>query len=517
MSIGLPPQNITALVTGNQLTWVPIFYDEKNKCGYDDDMFTKNQFSLVDELCGAIINDYGIYNGILANKSGVSVFVGENSLAYYSARGRYIPGNAAVGTIGLNDIEIQNFTFLASNKYFTSAPELGLGVQSSFSLPEKVGPDGKTLDLGLLPALLRQGLIDVMGLGIYYDAYEQDINQSQITFGAVDTDKFDLPIITYPSAAVDDVGGLTTRKITSSAGNTTLFSFTTQEVSVSISEPSIRLPEAYLNPMLKALNASESFYSNKTFYADCKAVEKLDLSLSFEFSGINITLTAKDLIGKVQEPLSEKTRCRIFLDNSDNGGIDNVTISETVQLGIPFLRVAYLWLDYQNNQTSLAKAKQRVTTSNFVKIGEDGIEATLEEQRLTEAPLDQEPDVNREADIDYETDKPPVGAIAGGSVGGIAALGIVGFLIFWTIKKREISDLVVPPPSMGELEGKELPRNAHEVSADNSRSELQGSDQFSKELLADCVFPVELPALSICEEVEEKVADENRNSDSCSP
>ncbi|KAK6535857.1 hypothetical protein TWF281_000107 [Arthrobotrys megalospora] len=483
LSIGIPPQDVTVKLTGDDLTWVPLQLDEETRCKPNDR-----------EGC-QIVDTYGIYNPFLADASEMVVVDGPPQ----SGLPDDIQGVPAYGKISLDGIQVQDFTFIAA-RTFAGTPQLGIAVRSSEVISPSRGSE--VARLGLLAAIQRQQLIDVVGIGIYYDAY--DINLSQITLGAVDTEKYELPMVTYTWPTRGEVGGLVTQRVTLSTGNAASVSLTNQRTFITLGESDIRVPESLRNSILEALDTHRD--TNGTYFVNCDAAEKLDFSLDFEFDGINITLTAKDLIGRVQE--ANQTECRVFLDSSESSGtVANIDgVSATLYLGIPFLRVAYVWLDYQNNQTSLAKAKQRITTSKYVKIKEDGIVATLGEQKAT--PPETEPPPETEVPPPpnesnrTEPDKPPVGAIAGGTVGGVIALALIGGLIFWRMK-RDPDVPGLPPPPMGELDGDQR----HELAAAHGKSEVLGSEEYSKELPASNQFPAELPGQPMPRESGERVVD----------
>ncbi|KAF3291021.1 hypothetical protein TWF970_000274 [Orbilia oligospora] len=443
-----------------------------------------------------ILDKYGIYNQFLPNTSGVSI---SNATVGGYSSSSYISGVPALGRFGLGSLQIEEFTFLAAETY-SEIPELGLGGRSLNSIV--LGQDSVIPRFGLLAAIWRQELIEVMGLGLSYDAYvSSDLNLSQITLGAVNTQKYDPPMRTYTWPNRDGVGELATRKVTLSTGNISSLSLTNQSTVIILEEPNILVPRIYRDSLLKAMDAYEGSTGN--FYVDCNAAENLDFSLNFEFDGINITLTAKDLIGKVQE--ANEPQCRVFLGSSESPAKLYSRASATLFLGIPFLRVAYVWLDYQNNQTSLAKARQRVTTNSYVKINKDGIVATLGEQNDTPPEMEEPylPSDNNKT----ETNKSPVAAIVGGSVGGIIVLGIIVCLIFWK-RKRDIPRLQPPDPPIGELEGYQR----YEMAAPQGRFELVGSEVYPKELPADR-GPVELPVRRAPTEFVERMNDpDNRDS-----
>ncbi|KAK6358489.1 hypothetical protein TWF730_007823 [Orbilia blumenaviensis] len=444
-----PPQEITVRLTGDLASWVPTDYDEEDQC--------PSKVQLLNCLAFPLDSRYP------ANASSVSVFPDLVQLV-----DKTISGPFAYGRMTLGEIQVNNFTFTAAT-FFYGVPTLGLGGND---LLQKT--DGEILGTPFIDAIQRQQLIDVAGLGLYWDAY--NVNRSQITLGAVNTAKYELPMITYTWPNASGAGELVVRKFNlfENGGSVFSVSFAYQRTVIIFDDQYLGIPKVYRNSIIAAMNA---FVGQRyAYFVHCDAVEKLDVLLGFEFEGINITLTAQDLVAKVNE-----TTCKLLVQETD----------DIITLGAPFLRVAYAWLDFQNNQTSLAKARQRVTEDTFVKIKKGGIVATLGEQKVippeTEPPPTASSPPAGDSDEGRTNKQPPVAAIAGGSVGGVIALGVIGWLIFWR-RKRNMSIPKLPPPPMAELEGNQR----HEMDAGHGQSELIGCKQYRGELPGDYRPPAEL-------------------------
>ncbi|KAK6505565.1 hypothetical protein TWF481_007459 [Arthrobotrys musiformis] len=469
ISIGVPPQEVIVQLTGGGITWVP---DSETQC-------------IRETLKCEIIHSYGAYNQSLSDTSRfIPIDGGFRSKTT-------IEGHFIYDTLLWGGIQMGGFPFLATT-VFSDVPQLGLGASPRhFSYLTKDTDaykfEGKSL--GTLQAIFDARRIGVMGFAMYYDAYE--VNSSQIMLGAIDTEKYEAPIVTYTQETQKEVGRFTTRRFSFSRyiGDDKTVEIDNLKTAIALGDSNIRFPDFIQNLILVAMNASQS---NVGWYVNCEAAEKLDLSLDFEFDDINITLTAKDLIGRIEErtEAQEDLECRVFLDTLEYGGELLDEESADIYLGIPFLRVAYVWLDYQNNQTSLAKARQRIAISNIVKIEKGGITTTLAKQNFTsvrngtgEGP----PPGGGNGD---GSSKPPVAAIAGGSVGGIVVLGAIGYLafVFWLRKRKQPEIPLVP---MGELEG----RQKFELGPDHGKSELPdgGQELYRRELPADHEYPTELP------------------------
>ncbi|KAF3140320.1 hypothetical protein TWF703_003193 [Orbilia oligospora] len=403
---------------------------------------------------GFLVN-ISIDNQVLASSSRVSIYSGPSQGGFDD----FAEGFPASGKLGLGGFQLDNFTFIAA-RFFVRIPKLKLGMKALDTI--RVRRNQEIPGLGFLAALWRQGLIEVMGFGMYYDAY--NINSSQITLEAVDTEKYDRPIVTYEWSSRNEVGGLLTRRFSSSVGDTVVFSSTNQRTFVVPSEPNIRIPKVYRDYILESINGHLD--SDEIPYVDCRAAENTKFSLEFEFDRINITLTAKDLIGRVSK--ANKTQCRVFVESSEDGRIIYDGISASLYLGIPFLRVAYVWLDYQNSPTSLAKARRRVTTTNFVKVDKGGIISALQKQKVASS----------EARRLSVLDMAPL----------LAAIGVcLGIFVFWaiSISKKQKRDILPPAGELDRLE-------QQETAAAHGKSEVSGSQDCVQELQGDYDHPVEL-------------------------
>ncbi|KAF3111453.1 hypothetical protein TWF102_007117 [Orbilia oligospora] len=433
-------QDIIARITGDDVGWVPIKFND-SPCDAPTQCY--------------IVNTYGIYNQVLASSSRVSIYSGPSQGGFDD----FAEGFPASGKLGLGGFQLDNFTFIAA-RFFVRIPKLKLGMKALDTI--RVRRNQEIPGLGFLAALWRQGLIEVMGFGMYYDAY--NINSSQITLEAVDTEKYDRPIVTYEWSSRNEVGGLLTRRFSSSVGDTVVFSSTNQRTFVVPSEPNIRIPKVYRDYILESINGHLD--SDEIPYVDCRAAENTKFSLEFEFDRINITLTAKDLIGRVSK--ANKTQCRVFVESSEDGRIIYDGISASLYLGIPFLRVAYVWLDYQNSPTSLAKARRRVTTTNFVKVDKGGIISALQKQKVASS----------EARRLSVLDMAPL----------LAAIGVcLGIFVFWaiSISKKQKRDILPPAGELDRLE-------QQETAAAHGKSEVSGSQDCVQELQGDYDHPVEL-------------------------
>ncbi|KAF3117037.1 hypothetical protein TWF706_000246 [Orbilia oligospora] len=483
ISIGFPLQEVTVQLNGGGLTWVPSSY-------------TISDYNCRGSLDCDIIQSYGAYNPSLSTTSEAIDIIGAINTQVS------VNGDMTYDTLSVGGIRIGGFPFMAA-VIFSDVPPLGLGASpGSFGITKgsSDGTDDLRLEiksLGTLQAIYDAQRIEVMGFAMYYDAYEA--NSSQITLGAVDTEKYEAPIVTYTQRTQREVGRFNTRKVSFSKflSDDQPIVFENLRTTIVIGDSNIRFPDRLRESVLLALNATSS---GLEWYVNCETAEKLNFSLDFEFDDhVNITLTAKDLIGRVEERVGaqEDLGCKVFLDTLEDDGEFIPENAAAMYLGIPFMRVAYVWVDYQNNQTSVAKAKQRVANSNIVKIEKGGIKATLEKDNVGRGPIgngtEEEPpsEVSDEHEPEDENNKLPIAAIAGGLVGGIAVLGVIGYLLFvwWKKKRQQLPE--IPPVPMEELGGHEK----FELDPGHKRSELPdaGQEGYHRELPADYEQPRELP------------------------
>ncbi|KAF3221494.1 hypothetical protein TWF106_006094 [Orbilia oligospora] len=470
ISIGFPLQEVTVQLNGGGLTWVPSSY-------------TISDYNCRGSLDCDIIQSYGAYNPSLSTTTEAIDVIGAINTQVL------VNGDLTYDTLSVGGIRIGGFPFMAA-VIFSDVPPLGLGASpGSFGITK--GSSGGTDDLrleikslGTLQAIYDAQKIDVKGFAMYYDAY--------------DTEKYEAPIVTYTQKTQQEVGRFNTRRVSfsKSPNDNQPIMFENLRTTIVIGDSNIRFPDILRESVLLALNATSS---GLEWYVNCETAEKLNFSLDFEFDDrVNITLTAKDLIGRVEERagVQKDLGCKVFLDTLEDDGEFIPGNPTTMYLGIPFMRVAYVWVDYQNNQTSIAKAKQRVANSNIVKIEEGGIKVTLEKDNVGRGPIsngtEEEPppkgsDERKPRD---ENNKVPIAAIAGGLVGGIAVLGAIGYLLFVLWKKRRQQLPEIPPVPMEELDG----HQKVELDTGHKTSELPdvGQEGYLRELSADYEQPREL-------------------------
>ncbi|KAF3217300.1 hypothetical protein TWF679_002316 [Orbilia oligospora] len=481
VEVGTPPQEVTLRLSGGSSTWIPRDINFGAPGGFNTSQRCRRVCSLIESYGGYIQNrsvTWEKVRGLLKPEEHVSL-----SHPIDSYEGQYLSDTFFWGDQSEKSpsqaypYTIDDFLFLAADE-FNSTGELGLGLLDFTG--ELGGFGGKEFLRRIVERYSTSGSL-VMGFSVYYDAY--DINSSEITFSTIDINKYQLPMVTYtwPPQRLVTGGGIMTASVGFSMNGTLKTVLNNQPTIISLGQPTIGLPAQLLNTILKSVNAVESKVKDGLWSIECGKIKDVDLSLDIRFEGLNITLTAEDFMVKVPKPSNvvqeegegeENEDCRIFLESSEQN--DDYGVA-TVYLGIPFLRKAYVWTDYQNNQTSIAKSKQRVTNSTLVPISSAGIFYTFGDQRYGSPdeevrPLFGPSDYGPISTIsDFSFDKPSMKMIIGATIAGAAVLTAVGVLVLVVLLGGRPEVPQVPPvPELGGAERCEL-------NADHGWSEVVGS------------------------------------------
>ncbi|KAF3112691.1 hypothetical protein TWF102_004090 [Orbilia oligospora] len=486
VEVGTPPQEMTLRLSGGSSTWIPRNINFGAPDGFNTSQRCRRVCSLIESYGGYIQNRSVTWEKVpelLKPEEHVSLSHAIDSYeGYYLSDTLFWGGPARKSPSQAYSYTIDDFVFLAADE-FNSTGELGLGLLDFTG--ELDGFGGKEFLRRIAGGRIFEGYsmsMPVMGFSVYYDAY--DINSSEITFSTVDINKYQLPMVTYnwPRQKLVTGGGVMTASVGFSRNGTLETVLNNQPTIISLGQPTIGLPAQLLNTILKNVNAVESKEKDGLWSIECEKIKDMDLSLDIRFEGLNITLTAEDFMVKVPKPSNlqgegddeeEGDDCRIFLESSEQNNDYGVA---TIYLGIPFLRKAYVWMDYQNNQTSIAKSKQRVTNSTLISIGSDGIFYTFGDQKYGSPdeevrPLARPSDYESGTSIyNYIFEKPSMKMIIGATIAGAAVLTAVGVLVLAVLvgSRAEIPQL----PPVPELEGAER----CELNADHGWSEVVGSE-----------------------------------------
>ncbi|KAK6532385.1 hypothetical protein TWF281_006574 [Arthrobotrys megalospora] len=486
--LGTPPQNLTLRLTGDVISWAPqvIQYLPEN-CAFLEPIgvFTPQTSR---EQCEAQ-KAYGAYDRNHSRTDKLDERFGKAKEQPTPVSGIIskdtLLGTYLSDTLSWGSLEFKNFHFTSIESYYNIGA-LGLG----YGWEDSAG--------GILRDMVDAGLIGIPGFAMYFDAH--DTNSSQITFGAVDTEKYELPMVTEKRDDPVAVQGLNIIKMTLMYEGevTSIFEDLVGVISPGIS--TLKLPGTFLDSVINKFRMKTDFsIVDYSTYVDCARAISSGVSVTFFFGKINITMTAKDLLGDTVDRGQGVPYCELLLDKSEDGDTTSFArqglgSGATVYLGIPFLRVAYVWLDYQNKHTSLAKAKQNAKTSNIVVIPKKGIISALGAQNgpsandtaLPPPAIPTETLTSPENGEGKRGPHPPV--VIGAVASGVAVLCALGYLIFW-LGKRNIAPKP-PLPPMEELDG----RSKYDMDADHGKSEVFGSIEYPGELPTDHEQPVELPA-----------------------
>ncbi|EGX53581.1 hypothetical protein AOL_s00006g447 [Orbilia oligospora ATCC 24927] len=289
-----------------------------------------------------------------------------------------------------------------------------------------------------------------------------------------------------------------------------------------LGESDIRVPEYLYDWLIQRMGVTYQLReknSNKTiWYTDCLNANHITISLNITLRNIHIALTSEHLIGKVDLSYGEWQHvgssygesatgeaCRIFLGLSkDYERINANAPKADIYLGDPFFRAAYVWFDYQNNQTGFAIPKQDVRASGITGIRADGIVATVGWNGAAILA----PNTSYLSGWNPSKSGPRVNiqVLAGSIVAGLIFIGAVASWAFWLVLRKQNAPEMPPAPTAGlELEGQakfEMPAkhgNCEVVGSGGYPNELPEEDQqeYRRELLASHAFPAELPGSTI--------------------
>ncbi|KAK6524748.1 hypothetical protein TWF281_011648 [Arthrobotrys megalospora] len=354
---------------------------------------------------------------------------------------RFTRGYYGTDTVRFGDATLDNVYIGVANN-FTQAPEMGIGVYDS---------DRQTFP-SFMESLLQGREIKSLTHGLYFNWLER--NESYLTFGSVDTAKYDGNLVTFNASTS---GEITVVELMSAAFGSPgdmeeLNPVQNLKANVEFSTSRMSLPDAVIPGILDRTGAQ---YDDNWggYLVDCD-MRNSDLVFEFRFQDVNITVNANHFILPAFGVLGYRYQfrgqdaCSLQVNPMSKYSIATDLGYEAV-LGTPFARHTYLVHDYTNRQLSFAPTKFNVTESNVVELDSRGV-----------APLfSQPPETTLPAPTDTPTDSPTptptpdsgsktnVGAIAGGAVGGVAALAGLGILAFMMMKKkRQPMDEHLPPP-----------------------------------------------------------------------
>lgn len=343
------------------------YYDDEGD--YDDDYatyatatfnFEPTATAFLDEEEGDIYfesncSEFGTFDQDTSDS-----FIGNDTLfeAFYDDDS-YAIGEYGKDTVILGEFEIDNCTFGVAYDSSIAYGILGIGF-----------PNDEDVEFGTyyanLPYLLRdQGYINRTAYSIFLGA--EEANSSAITFGAVDTSKFDgnltiVPIVESPGINYGQeytntsTIGITLSSITA-IKNTTKGSKTTSKSTVlakgqgsallDIGTTLTYAPYYVINAIIGAF--PDTFYYSKAYgYYIAERTAVANKSLEFNFQGANVTA-----------PLSSFMLDLVYSNQSvSNFGLLGIldSGSNDYLLGDTFLRNAYFVVDMENYEVAIGQA-----------------------------------------------------------------------------------------------------------------------------------------------------------------
>ncbi|RVD87315.1 uncharacterized protein DFL_001557 [Arthrobotrys flagrans] len=355
-----------------------------------------------------------------------------------SDKTRFTRGYYGTDTVKFGESTLDNVYIGVANN-FTQAPEMGIGVYDS---------DRQTFP-SFMESLLQGREIKSLTHGLYFNWLER--NESYLTFGSVDTAKYDGNLVTFNASSN---GEITVVRLVSAAFGSPgdmeeLNPVQNLRANVEFSTSRMSLPDTVIPGIV---DRTDALYDENWggYLVDC-SMRDSDLVFEFRFEEVNITVNANHFILPAYGVLGYRYQlrgqdaCSLQISPMSRYSIATDLGYEAV-LGTPFARHTYLVHDYTNRQLSFAPAKFNVTETNIVELDSRGV-----------APLFTPP-APVETDPPTDTDPPSptgdsgsttnVGAIAGGTVGGVAAIAGLAILAFFMMKRKRqpTSDENLPPP-----------------------------------------------------------------------
>ncbi|KAF3925262.1 Candidapepsin-3 [Dactylellina cionopaga] len=305
-------------------------------------------------------------------------------------------------------------------------------------------------------------MIKSLSHGLYFDWMER--NRSYLTFGSVDTAKYDGNLVTFNTSSI--TGEITTVELISAAFGSPddmkeISSIRYLKANIEFSTTRISLPDGAIPAILDRTGA-EYDEDWGGYLIDCD-VRNSDLIFEFRFRDVNITVNANHFILPAWGVLGYRYQfkgqdaCSLQLGPMSSYSVATDLGYEAV-LGTPFARHTYLVHDYGNKQLSFAPVKFNTTETNVLELDSRGVAPLFSEIAV---PTTSAPTSTSGAATDTSSPMPTgesssttnTGAIAGGVVGGVAGLSGIAIIAFMLMKRRRRplppnENLPPPPPMM---------------------------------------------------------------------
>ncbi|KAF3920467.1 hypothetical protein ABW20_dc0106183 [Dactylellina cionopaga] len=286
--------------------------------------------------------------------------------------------------------------------------------------------------------MLDDKLIELLAFGLYLNDYDTD--GSQLTIGSIDVAKYEGNLVTFDSnettsimidAFLYDIGDGDPKLL--AAGS---------RVNIEFSVGFLYLPNGSLGAIVEDIGAYQDDNFGGYYLTDCSYRYSKKV-LHYNFQGLNITVPASQWIipaiqiNGYQATLKDGTTpaCLVLVDSIGNYklAVDN---KYDAVFGAPFARAIYLVIDYSNKQISFAPAKLNITNTDIRSLGADGVSPF--------AMIHPTPNSDAGGGSGSSGSKTPVGAIAGGVIGGVAAIGLAIGAVF--LRRRQIRKIPTEDP-----------------------------------------------------------------------
>ncbi|EPS45135.1 hypothetical protein H072_932 [Dactylellina haptotyla CBS 200.50] len=296
---------------------------------------------------------------------------------------------------------------------------------------------------------------------ILYSIYVNDIRNDggEIFFGAVDEAKYEGALTTYGSNTVGQVPITGVYWIAPDGTNTSLTSSVLaparQVGEIQLGTPSLWLPNDIYTALLNMIPVLTYATAYDAYIVDCGIDDDQLGTLQFDLDGAVISVNARQMLVEYPTGSGNCVFTSYQTEKSSSSSPDYL-------LGTPFLRSAFTVFDYTNNRTSVAQSVQNSTSSTLMEVPEGGIEAlpqlsgnpsggtpTNTVGSATSLPtISSEPTSPSPTVVSGSSHGPNIGAIVGGTVGGVLALAIAGILLWFCVFKKRGSkepDMPFPP------------------------------------------------------------------------
>lgn len=212
-------------------------------------------------------------------------------------------------------------------------------------------------------ALVDAGYINSPAFSLYLN--DLHASKGQILFGGVDTSKYIGELQSVPMIATDGIYyslaiALTGLSLTKGSGKASSYSSSQFPLLTTLDCGStfVVLPEAISKGIYNDLDVTYNSTSNYG-YLPCSTKNEA-WNLTYAFSGIDISIPISELVLDVIGYEGDEELCLFGITIGDEN---------TVLMGDPFLRSAYVVYDLGNNEISLAQANFKPGTEHILEIG----------------------------------------------------------------------------------------------------------------------------------------------------